>query len=313
MPAIFVFLDGVGLGPSGPQNPLDLHWPALHALAGGQRWTDALHALSEPRHVVRAVDATLGVDGLPQSGTGQAALFSGANAAALAGRHYGPFPHSKTREALRAQNLFVRIDALDLSHEEPAAFANAYPDRFFSYARRRDRWTVTTRCCLDAGLRIRTEADVRAGTALTADITGKAWQVDLGLDVPQLTPAQAGQLLANIAAPHACTVFEYFLTDKAGHARDPKRAKGVLQTVDQFFGALLEALDPVTDLLVVCSDHGNLEDLSIKTHTRNPVPLIAWGCGAPYFAEATAITDVTPALTEAVKHMRPKGASDQIA
>lgn len=301
MAVVFVFVDGVGLGPAGKQNPLDADWPALHRLAGGQRWTDALQPRFADHLTVTAVDATLGMPGLPQSGTGQAALFSGANAPQLAGRHYGPYPHSKTRDALRTHNLFRRIQRLNLSLEEPTAFANAYPDRFFSYAARRNRWTVTTRCCLDADVRIRTEADVRTGQALPAGLTGRAWRDDLGLDIPLRTPAEAGAQLAAIASAHACTVFEYFLTDKAGHAGDTDRAREVLDDVDRFVDALLEALDPSGDLLVLCSDHGNLEDLSIKTHTRNPVPLLAWGAGAPCFAEAGAITDVTPALVAAVK------------
>jgi len=300
MAVIFVFVDGIGLGPSGPQNPLDANWPALQRLAGGQRWTDALQPRFDDHMTVTAVDATLGVPGLPQSGTGQAALFSGKNGPKLAGRHYGPYPHSQTRDALRQHNLFARVQRLHVPFAEPAAFANGYPDRFFSYAARRNRWTVTTRCCLDADVRIRTTADVRTGEALTADLTGLAWREDLGLDVPLRTPAAAGEQLAAIASEHACTVFEYFLTDKAGHARDADRARGVLYDVDQFVGALLRALDPTKDLLAVCSDHGNLEDLSIKTHTRHPVPLLAWGAGATSFAEAAAITDVTPALVAAV-------------
>lgn len=300
MAVIFVFVDGIGLGPSGPQNPLDANWPALQRLAGGQRWTDALQPRFDDHMTVTAVDATLGMPGLPQSGTGQAALFSGKNGPKLAGRHYGPYPHSQTRDALRQHNLFARVQRLDVPFAEPAAFANGYPDRFFSYAARRNRWTVTTRCCLDADVRIRTAADVRTGEALTADLTGHAWREDLGLDVPLRTPTAAGEQLAAIASDHACTVFEYFLTDKAGHARDADRAHRVLYDVDQFVGALWEALDPTNDLLALCSDHGNLEDLSIKTHTRHPVPLLAWGAGATSFAEAAAITDVTPALVAAV-------------
>lgn len=300
MAVIFLFVDGIGLGPPGAQNPLDAEWPALHRLAGGQRWTDRLQPRFNERLTVTAVDATLGLPGLPQSGTGQAALFSGRNAPKLAGRHYGPYPHSKTREALRQHNLFTRVQQLEVSCDEPAAFANGYPDRFFSYAARRNRWTVTTRCCLDADVRIRTQADVRTGRALTADLTGRAWREDLGLDVPLLTPADAGAQLAAIATAHACTVFEYFLTDKAGHARDTDRAQRILHEVDRFVDALLEALDPTRDMLVLCSDHGNLEDLSIKTHTRYPVPLLAWGAGAPCFEEAKAITDVTPGLVAAV-------------
>lgn len=300
MAVVFVFVDGVGLGPGGPQNPLDADWPALIRLAGGQRWTNALQPHADGQRTVIAVDANLGVPGLPQSGTGQAALFSGINAPELAGRHYGPYPHSKTREALRQHNLFRRVQQLKVPHTEPAAFANAYPDRFFSYAARRNRWTVTTRCCLDADVRIRTEADVRTGEALPAGLTGRAWRDDLGLDIPLRTPAEAGTQLAAIAADHACTVFEYFLTDKAGHARDHDRAQHVLHDLDRFVGALLQTLDPTRDLVVLCSDHGNLEDLSIKTHTRNPVPLLAWGAGAACFADAGAITDVTPALVAAV-------------
>jgi bisphosphoglycerate-independent phosphoglycerate mutase (AlkP superfamily) len=59
---------------------------------------------------------------------------------------------------------------------------------------------------------------------------------------------------------------------------------------------LLDALDPARTLLVVCSDHGNLEDLSVKTHTRNAVPLVANGAGAGMLAGARSIQDVTPGL-----------------
>ncbi len=57
-------------------------------------------------------------------------------------------------------------------------------------------------------------------------------------------------------------------------------------------------------LLVVTSDHGNLEDLSTKSHTRNPVPLLAVGPGADAFAGAASLTDVTPAVVEVVTRDR---------
>ena len=50
-------------------------------------------------------------------------------------------------------------------------------------------------------------------------------------------------------------------------------------------------------LLVLCSDHGNIEDLSTHTHTRNPVPLVALGPGADEVLQAAEdIADVTPAI-----------------
>jgi phosphopentomutase len=74
----------------------------------------------------------------------------------------------------------------------------------------------------------------------------------------------------------------------------------VLASLDRFVGALLDRLDPARDLLVLASDHGNLEDLGTKTHTRNPVPLVALGAGAGRFADARSVLDVTPRVVGAL-------------
>jgi hypothetical protein len=296
---LFVFLDGVGLGAATADNPFaTLDLPGLTALTEGHAWTRHVPAHDTARLVVRPLDATLGVDGLPQSGTGQASLFTGINGARLAGRHYGPFPHSQTRPALARHSIFRRVQMLFPDDAEPTAFANAYPDRFFRYAEHRDRWTVTTRCCLDADVRLRTAADLEHGDALAADLTAAGWR-RFDDTVTVISEADAARHLAQIARQHRFTLFEYFLTDKAGHSRDPARAGRVLTALDHFFGALRPHLaDDV--LLVITSDHGNLEDLSRKTHTRHPVPLVARGPGAQSFTAATSILDVTPAIVHAL-------------
>jgi len=69
----------------------------------------------------------------------------------------------------------------------------------------------------------------------------------------------------------------------------------VLGILDDFLGGVLAHRSPGTTL-VLCSDHGNLEDTTTKTHTTNPVPLLAIGPGAARFRQATAITDVAPAI-----------------
>ena len=299
---LFVFLDGVGLGTDDPErNPLAaLSLPAFERLAGGQAWTQPAHSIDRPDHVFRPIDATLGVEGLPQSGTGQATLFTGVNCARIAGRHFGPFPHSKTRPVLASESIFHQVQALDLPFDEPAVFANAYPNRFFSYVEKTDRWTVTTRCCLEASLRIRTHQDVLDGNALTADLTAENWpQAD-----PDLTPIaeeEAGRRVVEISHAHAFTLFEYFLSDKAGHSRSMDRATAVLRALDRFFAGLLSTFDPSTSLLIVTSDHGNLEDLSTKSHTRHPVPLVAYGHGAAHFAAIDDLTGVTPAIVRALR------------
>ncbi len=302
MHILFVFLDGVGLGAEeGERNPLAaLSLPAFERLAGGQRWTADARFFAGPDHLFHPLDANLGLPGLPQSGTGQATLFTGVNCAAVAGRHYGPFPHSKTKPVLAAENIFTKILALGLPYEEPAVFANAYPPRFFAYVKKRDRWTVTTRCCLDAGLRIRGHEDLLASRALAADLTGAGWP-DRHLGLTPITEAEAGRRLHALSRTHAFTLFEYYLTDKAGHSRSFDRADTALRALDAFFAGVLDGLDPAKDLLLITSDHGNIEDLSTKGHTRNPVPLVAYGRGAGFFAAVDDLTGVTPAILEMMR------------
>lgn len=298
---LFVFLDGVGLGEAGPENPFSsLHLPAFERLAGGRPMTAEAPAVRTLLHTFVPLDATLGVPGLPQSGTGQAALFSGENAAVAHGAHFGPYPPTAVRPLLEAQSVFARLVRMDVPPRD-LAFANAYPDRFFAASEARGRWTVTTFMARAAGLRLRTSADLAAGDALTADLTGEGWRRLLDDALPAISEAEAAQRLVAISRRHRLTLFEYFLTDKAGHSRDATRAADVLYSLDRFFGALLEALDPETDLLVVSSDHGNLESLGTKSHTTNPVPLVAWGCGAEALAGASSLLDVTPMLTEAMR------------
>ncbi|HYE96203.1 MAG TPA: peptidase [Rubricoccaceae bacterium] len=296
---LFVFLDGVGLGADDPAiNPfavLDL--PAFARFAGGARWTVTAPPIRQRGHVFLPIDATLGVEGLPQSGTGQVALFAGVNAAALAGRHFGPYPPSSTRAALAGQSVFARLRAGGVPVER-LAFANAFPDRFFQYIERSGRWTTTTLAAHAAGVRLRDEADLRRGDALAADLTGAGWPTRGGTTV--ITEEEAGRRLARLTQGHTFTLFEHWLTDKAGHAQDFDRAASVLASLDRFFASLLGALDIATDLLVLSSDHGNLEDLSTKGHTRKPVPLVALGVGAEALADVRDLTGVTPALVEAI-------------
>ncbi len=303
--ACLLFLDGVGLGPPGGSNPLTATPPALARLAGRQAWTADLAPVTEAGHLARGIDATLGVAGLPQSGTGQAALFTGVNAPRLVGRHFGPFPHSATRDALARRNVFARVQALPAAPVAAGgalprtAFANAYPSGFFAFAERRNRWSVTTRCCLDAGVRIRTTDDLAAGRAVAANLTGAGWPEAEA--PPPVPPAEAGRRLHALTRRHALTVFEYYLTDKLGHGRLDTPPAALLANLDRFVAGFLEAFDPARDLVVVTSDHGNLEDLSTKTHTRHPVPLLALGAGAARFADVADLTGVAPALVAAVQ------------
>lgn len=296
---LFVFLDGVGLGPPGPENPLSKYDGAgLLRLSQGESWTTSLEEQTASQHLVRHLDATLGVDGLPQSGTGQAALFTGVNCAKRVGRHFGPFPHSATFEVIDHKSVFHQVQAL-YSSPEPVAFANAFPPQFFQSTRR--RWTVTTRCCTNAEVPLRGLDSLQKNRAVTADLTGRAWRELLDLDVMHKTEADAARDLWLLHRDHRFTLFEYFLTDKVGHRRLDLDSTTLLKSLDRFFDSLLDRLNPATESLVVTSDHGNMENGSHTQHTRNPVPLFVQGWAAPYFTEAHDLLDVTPAIVNALR------------
>lgn len=292
MAVVFLFIDGVGLGENNVLNPLaDRPWQSFSAMAGGQAFTNQAQPIAEEEHFFKAVDATLHVDGLPQSGTGQATLFSGENAAKEIGKHFGPFPHSGTKHLLKNQSLFNKAR----QQGKKCSFINAYPEIFFRKAKARNRWSCTTLMTKSAGIPLNTTNEVKEGTAITAGITQKAWREKLGIDVPEITPKQAAGRLLTEAGKYDLLLHEYYLTDKAGHSQKKEKAHRVINRYDIFLQEIIQS-KPADMTIVLCSDHGNVEDLSTKTHTFNKVPLYVNGPGAHVFYEAESIMDVTPGV-----------------
>lgn len=294
---ILLFVDGLGVGPADPDvNPLvSRKYPAIERLTGGVPLSSEAPAVLNEDMLFRTIDATLGLEGLPQSGTGQATLFTGVNCAELAGRHYGPFPHSSSRSVIREKNLFTAVESRTGSK---GIFANAYPQRFFRYIERTKRWTVTTLCCASAGIVLRTGSDLMEGEAISADITGKGWPEPESTH-RVISPQEAGARLSRLAADAPMTVFEYFATDKAGHEQAFDEAADALRRLNGLIEGVLDTLD-AGQTLVMTSDHGNVEDLSVRTHTRNPVPLMAYGYAARHFRDVEGLASVKAALLSAL-------------
>ncbi len=296
-----LFVDGVGIGRRDPAaNPLfAARLPALRSLGDGALPSLGQRSINAARAVTIPVDATLGVPGLPQSGTGQTALFTGVNAARVVGRHFGPYPYSTLRPLIAERNIFRLLLAGGLR----PAFANAFPDRFFRYMEQHEsRLTVTTRACISSGMALRTELHLRSGEGVSADITGEGWARLGHPSVSVITPAEAGRRLVHLLARHDFVLFEYWHTDRAGHSRNREQAVEVLERFDGFLEGILASIDFSRTLLVMTSDHGNIEDLSVKTHTRHPVPLVLAGFHHRRLAEDIRahrrpdLTLITPAL-----------------
>jgi bisphosphoglycerate-independent phosphoglycerate mutase (AlkP superfamily) len=114
-----------------------------------------------------------------------------------------------------------------------------------------------------------------------------------------ITPQDAGRNLARIAARHHLTVFEFFLTDLAAHRRIDRSPVAVVEMLDALLQGAAEAADLRRTLVVLASDHGNIEDGGADTHTRNPVPTMLIGAGRETVGRRVhMLTDIKPALVD---------------
>lgn len=243
---------------------------------------------------LRGIDATLGVDGTPQSGTGQTALLTGRNAAHLYGRHFGPWVPTGLRDLLVRENLFRRAAELGRT----VAFANAYPAGHMDVGGRGVRRPGAFPFAAHAaGVLHRDERSVHARDAIVSSITTGAWRRYVDPDAPRHDEARAAEILARIAAGHDLTVFAHYDTDHIGHRGGFADAVAAIERIDRFLDALIPAL-PADALLLMTSDHGNLEEMGTG-HTRNRVPLAAWGPGRDRaLASVDRIDDVAPLILE---------------
>jgi len=223
------------------------------------------------------VDACLGVEGLPQSGTGQTSIFCGVNAPKIIGKHFGPYPYSTLVSVIQEKNIFKYF----LDKKLKVSFVNAYPKIFFDYINSgKKRLSATTLMCQLNGMRLNKVTDVKRGRALTAEITNERWNKKLGYSLPIISPEIAAKRLLRIASKNTFTLYEYFLTDHIGHGRYEEEFEQIINSLDRFLYKILEEMDYENFTLIICSDHGNLEDTSIKTHTLNPAVMISAGKNA---------------------------------
>ncbi len=290
MSLVLVFIDGFGLGRETASNPLSSGtMPFFRELLNGRPLTQETVGQGKTglNWLIQPTDPSLGVSGLPQSATGQTAFLTGVNAAQLAGRHIHGFPTRVLRQILNERSIFKALNEQGCS----ATFANTFTDEYFTrMSRGKLRHSATTTAALAGGCRLRMIPDLLRGEAVYQDITNQML-IEKGYQVPFLEPETAARNLLKVAETNQFTLFEYFQTDRCGHAQDPVWAERILWCLDRLIGSLVaQRSESLT--LVVTSDHGNIEDLSVKTHTRNPIPTMAFGPQARCFQSVVTLTDL---------------------
>jgi 2,3-bisphosphoglycerate-independent phosphoglycerate mutase len=302
MRVLFIFLDGIGLGPNDPEtNPFArANMPTLNRLLEGR----LLLRDSAPFHGEYAsllgIDAAVGVSGLPQSATGQAILLTGKNIPAELGYHYGPKPNPAVAAYLKDETLFSNF----ANAGKKTALLNAYPPRYFDGIDSGKRlYSSIPLAVTNAGLPLFRHDDLFAGNALSADFTGEGWRTMLGfVDAPVMQEDEAGRKLAAVAKDYDFSLFEYWASDYAGHGQEMDTAVRLMETFDGVLAGLVEAWDG-DGLILVTSDHGNMEDLSTRRHTDALVPALVIGdktAREEFTHDMKSLTDIAPAIWKTV-------------
>ena len=277
MNILFLFLDGIGLGNNDAENNpfARAKMPYLQSLLGGQALIRETAPFEGDHATLLSVDPNLGVDGLPQSATGQGVLLTGINIPAELGYHYGPKPNPEVAKYLDGKTIFAKTVAAG----KKTALLSAYPTRYFEGINSgKHLYSAIPLALTNAGVPLFTQDDYYAGRALSADFTGKGWRKFLDLpDSPIYEPEEAGRKLGEIAAQYDFSLFEYWASDYAGHKQDMDSAVTQLETFDGVLKGLLGSSGCKPDLLLITSDHGNMEDLSTRRHTAANVPLLLFG------------------------------------
>ncbi len=303
MKILFLFLDGIGLGEDNPEiNPfVRANMPYLESLLGGKKITKSAAPFESDIATLKAIDPNLGVKGLPQSATGQAVLLTGINIPAELGYHYGPKPNPEVAQYLDGKTVFSRV----VQSGKKTALLNAYPPRYFDGIDSGKRLYSSIPLALtNAGVPLFTEKDYYAGNALSADFTGEGWRTFLGFkDAPLFDPESAGSNLANLASQYDFSFFEYWASDYAGHKQDMPWAVKQLEILDGVLKGLLSKSDCQSDLLLITSDHGNMEDLGTRKHTSANVPLLLFGDkkNRDVFSNVLDLAGIAPAIFNLLK------------
>lgn len=284
---LFIFLDGFGLGKADHNNPLFTYgMPGFEKKIKCKLIDGTL--VEENSILVKGIDACLGVKGVPQSATGQTALFTGINAPALLGFHLPAFPDQQLIEVIHTHSILKQVTDSGLK----ATFANAYSESYFEKASQgKLTHSVTTHCVYAADIPFRTIDDLLKNNAVYWDIN----RSHLLPSIETIRPEIAGQHLSKIAAQYDLTLFESFTSDIIGHSTSMGNAVDLLKLIDEFLCGILNTISADTTF-ILSSDHGNIEDLSTGSHTENSVPLIVLGPFARFFSKVSSIDQVTPAI-----------------
>lgn len=275
MSILYFFIDGIGFGNENPEiNPFSRFAKSYLGPLGLD------DAKIPSGWLYKKIDAHLGFEGLPQSATGQTSLWTGINGSAQMGHHKTGFPGPTLIKVLENHSIIKVFGDNGLD----ATLVNAYSDAYLKRIENQPRFkSCSTYLQLTSGQKLKTFQDLENNAAMYMDITHEIlhkFYPQMKKRFPLVDPEIRGKYIVDLLKNYHLLVYEFFLSDKAGHKFDWEFAEWIITTLEKFIHGIVQNLDPQKDLLIITSDHGNMEDLSTKSHTHNPVPLFLYGANA---------------------------------
>jgi bisphosphoglycerate-independent phosphoglycerate mutase (AlkP superfamily) len=267
---ILLFIDGVGIG---------LDDPAINPCCYSE--TGIFHinqTLPFSGHEF-AIDAQMRVPGLPQSATGHTTLYTGINSPKLLEKHLTGFPNKELRRILEKYSIFVQLQKRGFN----CKFINAFRPVFFTTPEifSNLHMSATTEMNKYAGYGFSSFDDIKDEKALYHDYSNEE-NIKKGFDLPLFSADKAAEILVHESENYDLVLFEYFLTDFAGHDQNLDRSIDEIKKVENLILAILNKMDFDSMVLIVVSDHGNIEDVRTKSHTTNPAFLGIWDRNSSY-------------------------------
>ena len=245
------------------------------------RWTRALEAVPRSRMPPSGRSTRRSAwTGSPESATGQSTLLTGVNVPQAIGGHYGPKPDPRIRAIM--QEAQPSRPACPRPGRK-ARLLNAYPDSYFEAIRsgRRLHAAIPLAFAL-AEIPLGDRERSRPGTGRLRRFH-RARMAHAGCggpSTPVLNPEDGGPALADLCARKRFHDVRPLAAGLRGALRRDARRRPVVERAGpRDRRESLEVVRKSNLTVLLSSDHGNMEDLSDKGHTRNAVPVLALGPG----------------------------------
>lgn len=292
---IFFFIDGIGLAPPSEDNRISRLFER-ETEGRGLLPVEGIH--ESEKSLLLPLDACLGVEGIPQSATGQTTLFTGVNAPRHLGYHLTAFPNEPLLPLFEEQSIMKKLADRGI----PVTSLNMYSREFFEQREgaERNRFPASTLTIKASSVPFRMIEDYRRGKAVFADITNELIR-KRGYDIELISPQEAARNTLSVMEEADFLFFEYFMTDHYGHRKNGPALDRCVDVINGYVSALVERMDLSREAILIVSDHGNSEDISTANHTLNPVPGLLIGGSEKNrerFTSCRDLTDISPFMED---------------